>query len=83
MNDANGIQIGWPKLDKRHLAKIMESQGFYVCRLQLDPCPHVDVELVKEKGLFGYCSTIVCTCFAFSQKISTGMNIFFALENIY
>ena len=50
MNVANGLPIGWPKLDKRHLAKIMGSQGFYVRRLQLDPCPYVDVVWLKKRG---------------------------------
>ena len=39
----NGLQIGWPQLDKRHLAKIMGPQGFYVRRSDIDPCPYVDV----------------------------------------
>ena len=50
MNVANGLSIGWPKLDKIHLAKIMGSQGFYVRRIHLDPCPNTDVVLKKKRG---------------------------------
>ena len=76
MNVANGFTIGWPKLDKRHLAKFMGSQGFYIHRLHLDPCPHVDVVWYKKRG---FLVAVVRTRYAFSQKIATGMNIFFCV----
>ena len=38
--------------------------------------------IFKRKGAFGYCSTIVRTCYVFSQKIAPGIIIFFAFENI-
>ena len=79
MNVANGLPIGWPKLDKRHLAKIMGSQGFYVRRLQLDPCPDVDVVWQKKRSFLIAVLTIVRTHYVFSQKIARGMNIFFGM----
>ena len=60
-----------------HLAKIMGSQGFYVCRLHLDPCPHVAVVWQKKRGFLVAVLTIVRTHYAFSQKMATGMNYFF------
>ena len=80
---ANVLPIGWPKLDKRHLANFIGSQGFYVRRLQLDPCPHVDVVWQKKRGFLDAVLTIVRAYYAFSQKIARGMNIFFAFKNIY
>ena len=47
------------KLDKWHLAKIMGSWGFYVRRLQLDPCPHVDVVWQKKRG---FLVTVLTSC---------------------
>jgi len=40
--------------------------------------------MAKEKELFGCCFiNYANTLYAFSQKIAEGMNIFFALKNIY
>ena len=77
VNVSNVLLIGWPKLDKWHLAKIMGSQGFYVCRLHLDPCPHVAVVWQKKRGFLVAVLTNVHTHYAFSQKLATGMNNFF------
>ena len=54
----------------------MGSQGFYVCRLHLDPCPHVAVVWQKKRGFLVAVLTIVRTHYAFSQKLATGMNNF-------
>ena len=61
VNVSNVLLIGWPKLDKWHLAKIMGSQGFYVCRLHLYPCPHVAVVWQKKRGFLVAVLTIVHT----------------------
>ena len=78
MNVANGLPIGWP-----NLAKIMGSQGFYVRRLQLDPYPLVDVVWQKKRSFLVAVLSIVHTLYGFSQKIAEGMNVLFALKNIY
>ena len=61
----------------------MGSKGFYIRRLQLDPCPNVDVVWQKKRRFLVAVVTIVRTHYAFSQKMATGMIIFFALKNIY
>ena len=52
-------------------------------RLQLDPCPHVDVVGHKKRGFLVAVLTIVRTHHVFSQKILRGMNKIFLHLRIF
>ena len=40
---ANGLPIGWPKLDRWHLVKTIWLLRFYISWFQFDPWPYVNV----------------------------------------
>ena len=69
MNVSSVLSIGWPKLDKWHLARIMGSWGFYVHRLQLDLCPQVAVVWPKKRGILVVALNNFATLCAVWQKI--------------
>ena len=61
MNVSSVVLIGLRKLDEWHLAKIIDSQGFNVHRLQLDSSPHVAVVWQNKRGFLGTVLTILHT----------------------
>ena len=82
VNVTNRIPIGWPKLDKDTLPKLWGPRDSTYVGYSLIPVL-MKMRFGKRKGPFGYCLTIALTHYVCTQKIATGINIFFAFKNIY